>query len=101
MNKSNLVVFTALFSLFTLASAALGSGGEGPSVTLPLNQYLELKRQTEAPSTTTIEEVRFTGDIKNPAQLMVQISGASAGLMPAVAAFEQSDSFSLSACEGA
>ena len=61
-----------------LAPLATVAAPENSSVTIPVAEYMALKRQSELPSFTTIEAVGFRGSYGT--ELSVAISGASMGI---------------------
>ncbi len=81
--------------------ASAPAGGEAaPHVTLPLDDYLEMKKRLDSPSVTTLEEVVLSGDMKSDSGVTVTFRGSASGLRPAREVLEQNESFSLSSCEG-
>jgi hypothetical protein len=64
--------------LLLLAPLTVFAAPENSSVTIPVAEYMALKRQSELPSLTTIEEVVFRGNYGK--ELSVAISGASMGV---------------------
>jgi hypothetical protein len=82
-----------------VCATALASSSESPtSVTLPFEQYLSLKRSSEAPSLSAIEQVQLTGQFGK--SLSVEFSGASPKKWDKRVIADWSDKFSFSQCKG-
>lgn len=68
-------IFVSLAALLALSPDL--SAAEISSVTIPVAEYMTLKKQSEMPSLTTVDEVAFTGNYGK--ELSVTIAGASVG----------------------
>ncbi len=80
-------------------SAFWACGADTPtSVTLPFEHYLQLKRNAEAPSLSTLEQVVLTGQFGK--SLSIEFSGASPKKWDKRVIADASDKFSFSHCKG-
>lgn len=88
-----------LFAAVALAIAPAVHAAEPVSmVTLPIAEYLDLKKQIEKGSLTTLEETRLTGEWGK--HLQITFAGATQGKADPLAVMREVPGMSLSACTG-
>ncbi|HEX9984159.1 MAG TPA: hypothetical protein VGF69_12905 [Thermoanaerobaculia bacterium] len=68
-------------------------------VTIPLDQYDQLRRTSESPSTTVVDTILVSGSFAERT-LAIAFRGRSTGTRPAVRAMEQANDVTISGCTG-
>lgn len=86
--------------LASILPLSAGHASQGPSgtVTIPIEEFLQLQDSRRAPDVTTVEAVAFGGDYGK--LLNVTISGNSSGTPKAVPFLQRSEAFGLKNCTG-
>ncbi|HEX7153907.1 MAG TPA: hypothetical protein VF618_20625 [Thermoanaerobaculia bacterium] len=68
-------------------------------VTLPIEQYEQLRKTTDAPSTTVIDTIAVSGSF-GERNLSIAFRGRTTGTRPSVRALEQANDVTISGCDG-
>jgi hypothetical protein len=76
----------------------LAPPAKGASATVPIGEYLDLRKKNEVPSVTTVEEIYLSGVYGK--ELALQFSGTASGQPQAKPVFDYTDAFSLHDCAG-
>jgi hypothetical protein len=85
--------------LFLLSFNQLTGAAEAPAtVTIPIKDYLDLKKQSDKGSVTTIEETKIWGQWGK--RLDISFSGAATGHFEPLPVLQESAGLSLSGCNG-
>lgn len=92
------VTFSLLFPALPGGAETTGNG-EGPSVTLPLSEYEQLRKLRETSSLTVVDTLKVSGSFASRT-LSLALSGRSSGTLPAVVVLESVEGASLAGCDG-
>ncbi|PWU19511.1 MAG: hypothetical protein C5B49_05685 [Bdellovibrio sp.] len=68
------------------------------TVTIPIKEYLDLRKQSEKGSITTLEDTRIWGEWKK--KLQISFAGATSGKAEPIAVLQQTPGVSLTGCSG-
>jgi hypothetical protein len=96
-------VAAASLSLFVLL-LAFGAGAQdtkaaGPQVTIPLETYDTLRRNSDAPSRTVIDTILLGGGFRER-DLTISFTGRTLGTRPVAPALQQTNDVTISGCSG-
>jgi hypothetical protein len=95
--------FFALATLFLLAPLFAQEAKQPPAaasqVTIPLDSYDALRRNSESPSTTVIDTILLAGGFREK-NLTITFRGRTTGTRPLVKAMQETNDVTISGCEG-